>query len=382
MNTRLVKYHPADRRLGTGEIYALRPPSRRWRGWWWVYAPLARASTLVDDSGLRSLETAARGKGDTQSKHLLEELSREERPASDAGVTFRRLLLVPTAACNFRCRYCFAAAGHSGAMLSEADGCVAIDHYLAHSPPEAPVDICFLGGGDPSLALPLANRLLEHAEWRNNGTRPCSFSFVTHGGGNAQALAAFALRHKVSVGISFDILPEIQERNRGHYALVEANLRALLGDGVEVGLKTTITPDATPLMERMVRETAARWPGVSYLQMEPVLAPDMYPTPLSLRTFYRTFVSGWFKALRTAKKLGVGLGSSFSAHSRLLLNRFCDGSLLIAPNGVVSACEFVSAPQDPGFGDALLGRVTKGGSLVLDGPGGVASKGRRPEWSY
>lgn len=368
----------SDRRVGKFEIYVLSPPMRRWRGWWWVYAPLARASILLKNSELRELEKAARGGGKEESRRLLAELSADVRHATGPTSGIQRLLLVPTAACNFHCNYCFSAAGHSFATLSENAGKAAIDYYLAHSAPNTPLDIAFLGGGEPTLELPLADRLLDYAELHNAAARPCRFSIVTNGGGNVVALIGFALRHKASIGFSFDILRAAQERNRGHYDCVEKNLRALLSAGVSIDIKATITPDTTSMMEEMIRETGKKWPSISSVQMEPVLSTALYTQAKDLRAFYSAFTTGWFRARKIAKKVGVRLGNSLAMHARLLLDRYCNGTFLVGPNGVVTACEFVSSPKDPGFEDVLLGRANTNGRLVLDGTGTVASRGKRP----
>lgn len=368
---------PADRRIGGREIYVLRPPSQSWDGWWWVYAPLARASTLMRDSEVQDLEAATRGAGTVNARKRLVELSEDTRTRSNAKRGLRRLMLVPTAACNFNCRYCFAVAGHSADQLSETMGRSAIDYYLGHSVPGAPLTICFLGGGEPTLVLPLIDRLLDYAELRNNGERPCQFSIVTNGSGNVEDLIDVSFRHKVSIGFSFDILKDAQERDRGHYELVAKNLRALLTAGIEVSIKTTITPDTAPFMSEMVRITVLSWPSVNSIHMEPVLAPAMYSDTEKLRAFYQAFITGWFEASTVAKKYGINLGNSLSAHTRLLLDRFCDGTFLVGPRGILSACEFVSSPQDPGFVDVELGHVDRNGKMMLDGTGHIASQGRR-----
>lgn len=365
-----------DRRIQGHEIYVLRPPVEPWDGRWWVYAPLARASTLMRDSELKELEAAATGGGSANAKQRLAELSEDTRRKSNVKSGLKRLLLVPTAACNFNCRYCFAAAGHSKDELSEPMGRAAIDYYIDHAAPETPLSICFLGGGEPTLALPMIDRLLDYAEHRNKDARPCQFSIVTNGSGNVDALVAVSLRHKVSVGFSFDIIKDAQERDRGHYDLVESNLRNMLAAGLEVVLKATITPDTAPLMADMVRTTAKNWPGVGTIHMEPVLAAAMYPDPQKLRAFYQHFTVGWFEAYEVAKILGLQLANSLSAHTRSLLDRYCDGAFLVGPTGVVTACEFVSSPRDPGFADAVLGRVDTNGCITLTGTGRVASRGR------
>jgi len=149
----------------------------------------------------------------------------------------RAFALELTKGCNLRCGYCYYAdrdnAYDPKTRMSREVAEGAVDLLLAQEPREEPAHI-HLFGGEPLLDFPLLRAIVHYGEEHAAALgKPLTFEVTTNGTRLEPDVIAFLNAHRVSVGVSFDGPPEIQDLARplahgSSYALAAPKIRALL----------------------------------------------------------------------------------------------------------------------------------------------------------
>lgn len=160
--------------------------------------------------------------------------------------------------------------------------------------------------------------------------------------------------------MSFDVLPDVQNANRGHYEVVDRNIRALLDAGIRTMVNSTIIPSSVERIEEMVGTVADRYPGLAQYTVEPATGTDLFGTPEAMRRYYDAFLSNYFKAKDISLRRGVPLRFTFDDSLRGVTARHCPGKFALTPSGRISVCHLVSSPAEPRFGECVYGRVADG----------------------
>ncbi len=291
-------------------------------------------------------------------------------PLARSADGYTRLALLPNNVCNFKCSYCYSAQGRSNKVMTRETLKAAIDHFI--DPQRMPVDqklgISILGGGEPLLSWDLVKFGIEYAQERaaQSGYAPIDINIVTNGSVFTRDIIDTIKKYRIPVSVSFEILEDIQNLQRGNYDRVAANIDLIISEGIRPQLRATITNDNVGLMKRMVEEVLTRFPGTREIMMEYVTDPEKLTTPEQVCEFYKKYLDNFFEAHEYAAQHGMLLDCSAYRNFNLLIERFCPGDNTITPDGEISVCSRIGAPDDVGYQDSIYGRVNADGSITVD----------------
>lgn len=163
----------------------------------------------------------------------VEEIFRELRSLQEEGLLFaedtptvpwtakekmiKSLCLHVAHDCNLRCRYCFAGTGqYSGprGLMPLEVGQAAVDFLLSQSGPRPTVEVDFFGG-EPLMNMPVVRELIAYGkEAARRVGKTIQFTLTTNGMLLDDDTAAFLREHQVSLVLSLDGRPEVNDRMR------------------------------------------------------------------------------------------------------------------------------------------------------------------------
>lgn len=269
--------------------------------------------------------------------------------------------------CNFRCIYCYSASGRSSKQI-EFDKIKAVVDYLFCSGKKQtnPYIINFSGGGEPLLSFNLIKQTIEYIENVNaDKNYVYNIGLVTNGSLITPEIIEYLQKHNVDMAVSFEILERLQNKERGCYDKVAANIDMMLEKGFPFGIRTTFTPESVSCMCEMIEELAMRFPKLKKVVYDTVLSPALFSSPKKLQEYYDTFLQEYYKA----KSLGVAKGilvESIAVETlSMVRDRTCEGKIVLTPMGTISSCARVSSPQESLYNDYIYGEV-RNGKLLFD----------------
>lgn len=312
-----------------------------------IYAPLSGAAAVLDN---KTVEQFATGKQAQElqelSESLLEDAVSPEVPlrcetAADLGV----LYVIPNFKCNFRCTYCYAASTRNTNEISLNTLISGIKAFLSTSKCHR-VRICFMGGGEPLLSWEVIHDALAIlAEYPD---RIIEVSVITNGSIVSEVFLSDCKLYNIKCNVSFDILPDLQEQQRGNYQLVKNNILKLLSENIPVRLRATITPDAVLRLPEMVREILKAFGNKVSLILEPVTSAALIPDKVAAQNFFQTYYSQFVESLTIASANNLVLQNSFLRASEDVQGRFCRNMITLLPEGQSIKCPCFASP-DPSF---------------------------------
>ena len=335
-----------------------------------VYAPLTNAFFLAREEEVENLErelSAGRTEDNPVWLTLLASPEREahvcRRLDSDSILT---LYLLLNEKCNFSCRYCYSAQGRSRDELDIHRIRPMVDRLLGNARRRGRVPfIMFMGGGEPTLSWPLVEETVAYALTQAQpGDQPVHWGMSTNGSILTEEMLEFYKKHSFELQFSFDVLPEVQNEQRGSFDKVSANLRRLSDAGVYVRIRSTITALNVDRLEEMVRFCQEYYPAVKRLSCEPVVDPVFLSDPEVAETFFDAYFQSFVKAERVAEETGMAFFSSCSGAISTIRNHFCGGLYCLNPFGTVTYCPNVSSPRESDYERMIYGRVEEGRSLL------------------
>ena len=177
-----------------------------------------------------------------------ENLNENER--SMDGILIRNIGLCLTNRCNLTCDYCFDSSNDDSIHNLQLDDVIVFVKDVIRkraikklfSKKDDPLKITFTGGGEPTYEWDLFKGTVRFI--KNQGI-PVEFHTITNGVlSNEQR--AFIAENFNSVTISYDGLPEIQDRNRkssngrGTSEVVLNSIREFVTIGIKVTIRTTV----------------------------------------------------------------------------------------------------------------------------------------------
>ena len=281
---------------------------------------------------------------------------------------FLRMYVLPNYICNFSCSYCFSAKGRSKKVMKKEHLKTVLDYFIdskrVHTDRLA---ISYLGGGEPTISWDVVKYGLEYANERSHrhGIKMMT-TIVTNGSVINQEMVDTFRRFDVRPRISFEILEEIQNKQRGQYANVCRNIDLLCHGGVTTMVRSMITPDNVELMSRMIQQLHDRFPQIKTVLFDPITSSETFATPEFTRRFYDSYYDSFLEARQLATLYGINLGCTPLRNLDMVVERFCTGEFCVTPEGTVTICHQVSSPLEQHYEDCVYGSISESDSLMID----------------
>lgn len=319
-----------------------------------LYAPLQDELAILDQEASQHV---------LESKYDLDEVT--EVPTRDITKT-RRMSILPNLKCNFSCSYCYSAQGRSSVEMEWDTIHAAIDYFIDSERIEpGDISIFISGGGEPILSWQLVERIITYSHNRaeEKGFK-LNIGLITNASLINDDIAKFLCEYGVVVGVSFEVLEDLQNQQRGCFEKVSMGIDTLLQQGCTVKVNSTITPYSVHRMREMLSMMAKKYPNVAAYTMEPVTSIALFCNAEELRTFYNTFFEEYVACRKIACEYGLPLRFTFDDEYRGSVVRHCPGKFCITPTGAISACHLVSSPKEPRFADCTYGVVDADGIRI------------------
>lgn len=372
MTVHKAEHAKSERPLDTGNVFFI-PVGDCFafpeRALYIVYAPLADIAFVASEK--QCLEIARQvnaGDGSGASEELVKKLGQGgEVPVWNIPPPeyFEEIEILPNFDCNFRCAYCYAADSRGSKRLSMPRMLGAVDYFFAPGHPAKKIRLSFVGGGEPLLAWSEILKTIEYAESKSSANnRQVSFCFITNGSILSDEMLRVFKSHRVYVRVSFDILPDIQNKQRGCHARVADNINTLVDNGVPVALRAIITPESAARMSEMVTFVKNYFPKVGKVDFEPVSM--QFDSVAAAREFYREYTCHFFAAMKTAEAAGINLDSIARRMSATVKSRYCPGDFCITPEGKITICHRIASANDKNYDSFVYGEISEDGAIHMD----------------
>ena len=279
-----------------------------------------------------------------------------------------KLTILPTHRCNFKCSYCFSAKGRQDKTISEKQAFAVIDYFIDRQRTNFDnLWLAILGGGEPFLAPELTASLIQRASRRakEQGFN-LGIGLTTNGSLYHAELSRVAVENHVNLGVSFEVLKDIQNEQRQHYDDVVPVVRHYLEDGVDVTIKSIITPKNVERLEEMVMELHRLFPQVKRYKLQIVEDPVTFSDRAVMRRFYSSFTEHFFVAQEKGRQFGIDVYVLASKFVDMDMDHFCGGEMCLNPEGTLTVCHRFSSPAEEQYHDFVYGSVDQEGRISLD----------------
>lgn len=318
-----------------------------------AYAPLKKKVRIVDSAReLDSFREEIEGCPDYPVHHI-----------SSNPDEFRTLMLLPNNKCNFSCAYCYSAKGRSAAEMNSVMLRRSLDWFITPDRLHGKkLTVIYIGGGEPLLSWPVVKDSIEYAvelnRRRNGGLY---ISIVTNCSIINEDIIQTCLKTGAGICASYDILEDAQNKFRGHYDEVTRNINTYASRGVDVGITTVVTEDNLHRMSEMMDVMHKAIPLVKQVSFKPLVPNDSFSRFASKEDYYRSFADNFFEAKQVADNFGIRLTCPYLNAVSVLQDRFCEGKFVLAADGNITGCNFVSSALEPRFDDFKIGKTSESG---------------------
>lgn len=335
-----------------------------------VYAPLADSMAIADDAEVAQLLAAADGVGD---RSLLEPFSggvpANQRDSKVNHVDeFLLMYVLPNYICNFKCSYCFSAKGRYNKTLSKEHLKAALDYFVDRKRIDTDrLAISYLGGGEPTVSWDVVGYGLDYADRlaQSQGITMMT-TIVTNGSLITDQIARTLKQHNVLVRVSFEIIEEIQQKQRGKYADVCRGLDTLGRHGVRTMIRSMITPDNVRLLPVMVKAVHERFPFVHEVLFDPITSSDTFHETEFTKRFHDDYRHNFMEARHIGAELGIDVANAPLRNLNMVVERFCTGEFCLTPEGTITVCHQISSPLEKNYSDFIYAKVGDDGRMNID----------------
>lgn len=328
-----------------------------------LYSPIARKILLLEKE---EAECLCEGSSDKVKKTTLSAFERlmdyvpvAEQPKVRFPADYTLLTVLPTNKCNFGCSYCYAAAGRDNSTIELPRLQRAIDYFFDSKPAgfNRPLTISFMGGGEPLMATDIVREAVAYARQKAmEKLQKLNIRIITNGSMVDNDFIEFCKSQKVEVSVSFDVVKDVQNVQRGEYDTVVRNLTTMCDAGLSVQVNTTITPLNVAQMQGMLETIHEKWPEINAVMFEPVtgrLGMDNEGLGRFLETYRKNFVS----CMNKADEYGMSMTSFAYLRTVFPLDRACPGELCVTSHGDITGCYCVGSPKAPLYEETKYGEV-------------------------
>jgi len=337
-----------------------------------IYAPLSGNMMMADESTVLKMEQFLQQKTDDKE---LEEMLHTLTDNSETVIEtirhladYRVLYVLPNYTCNFTCSYCYAAKGRSNKELSLNHLKVVLDYFVNKQRCEGKsLKISFVGGGEPMISWPLVKYGLEYASLlaEKQGI-DLYFGLITNGSIiNGEMLETLSY-HRVIPRISFEVLEEIQNKQRGQYHKVCKTMDEMLQAGIYCELRSMITPDNVHRMSEMILEMVQRFPAIEHYYFDPITDANLFHDIDFTRDFYRSYHLNFIQARQLANENGKEVRNTVTRGLETVVERYCNGEFCLTPEGTLSMCLEVSSPKEKEYEKLIYGYIDENNMLHID----------------
>lgn len=334
-----------------------------------VYSPLRRALFFADSSScsiINRYKNNCINDGDKDSLVWEHIKNLESIPITVPNVNqiykSTHVVIIPTQLCNLGCTYCYAKNAHLHNSVISKQLLQTILDFIIKQPPKKK-RISFIGGGEPLIAWDLIKWSVDYLNTNKNENDILDIGVTTNATLFTDDIFQYLKEHDIHVGVSFEILPDIQNvqrpflgGNRSSFDVVNQNIQNMIQHGIRYSIRSTITKLNVHRMSEMVEFVAKHYPNIRKLHLEQVTdkLEDAY-------SFYDEYISSFYKAKQLGKQYQIDVYNSISKSIYYTKYSFCNGELCITPTGSIVACHRVSEEHESAFPLFNYGKVTENG---------------------
>ena len=366
--------------LAEKEVYSMplnvvfKNDAKEYQGKTFVYAPLANQCLILDVEKLQQLEDWANGRDvSDEMVSLGESLTKIDKGRIRNRVAsiddYSTLVYLLNYKCNFACRYCYSAKGRSNGELDQEKADAILLHFAKLRQGRS-LTLSFGGGGEPLLSWPLMRHLLEQAvSYGKEYHFECQFNMTTNGSLLTRDIIRTLKDYGMFVQISFEILPDIQNKQRGMYDTVASNIDMMIEEGLTPSISAIITPLSVKRQTEMVQHLLTRFPKLPHASFDYV---KDYVEDLSmcenverLTRFLDEFYDNFFQAKVFAEQHGFSLNTPVEKKVNSCQYHSCEGSFAVTAFGSITMCPRISSPQEKCYDLLTVANIEKDG-LVVD----------------
>lgn len=340
-----------------------------------LYAPVAGNMMIasLEECDMIEKEVAAYPNCKDDLKDIVEELvngtpAGQRDSKVDNVDDFLLMYILPNYICNFACSYCFSAKGRSNKALKKEHLKAALDWFIDSARTKSDrLAISYLGGGEPTMSWNVVKFGLEYADGlsKQHGIKMMT-TIVTNGSKINEEMVETFSRYHVAARVSFEILPEIQNLQRGQYDNVCHGLDLLKNCTTSPMVRSMITPENVALMPKMIEELHSRFPHVKYALFDPITSKETFSDPDKTKQFYDLYYEEFMKAKALAASYGIDLACAPLRNLDMVVERYCTGEFCLTPEGTITVCHQISSPNEKNYSDYIYARVNSDNKLEVD----------------
>lgn len=268
------------------------------------------------------------------------------------------LVVIPTQICNLHCSYCYAHLAHSGQILNKGKLKIAYDFLLSQNQ-EPHKSVSFIGGGEPFVAWDLIEWSINYLEQHKKREDTVSYVITTNATLLNHHKIQFLRGHNVHIEVSFDILKDIQERQRpflhtdmSSYDSVINCLNFLDETNSSYSIRATITSDTAKRMPEMIK-SLTHYTNIKSVKLEPVTSQDMCN-----RHFYDEYTEYFWQARLIGFNEAINVTNSIVDSVEHIKDISCVGDFCVCADGSISVCHRNTSPIDVEYDFCHIGEIS------------------------
>lgn len=330
-----------------------------------LYSPLRDVSLYISHNVAHQLIKYYQFNKSTTSNEinkLINTLAQTEikYPKYEPDVEIRnKAVILLSNSCNFACSYCYAKESRNNSILSKNQIKAIVDYVYSFPSPKKVFS--FLGGGEPLVTWDLFKWSIEYIlEVNKTIDTKVVIGLTTNGSLLNEERIIWLKKHVDRVGISFEILPEIQNTSRpikikslSSFKIVDNSIRLMVSHHVPFKLRSTITQASVDKMEEMLEFATKRYSGIKDLHFEPVCDVSE-----NSKKYYDNFVNNFMKAYAKGRRQGVLVQNSITNALFHIREHYCVGELCVTPDGDIVTCHRHSNRNDDSYKQFKFGYVS------------------------
>ena len=333
-----------------------------------LYSPMTRKAVWINKEIAKEMEFGRTI--DQKLQDIVNELTDfipliERREKVQIAEDYTLLTVLPNQKCNLNCSYCYSSGGRSNTELSFEKLKITIDHFIENKEHNKPLSISFMGGGEPMMSWDLVREGIQYALKKAGlHKKRIDFTIITNGTIMTDEMMIFISDNNINISISFEIIEDIQNKQRGKYMEVIETLNKLIQRKIIPQINATITPENVDRMEEMYNLLESNFPEISKMMFEPVIDVHSFQKANDLAVFLKKYADNFLLLYWHARQESKSLTSFPYLRTVFPVERSCPGEFCLTADGKISGCYCISTENDPGYANCIYGEVSEKESKV------------------